>query len=137
MVGLFVTFGGLLGYALQVPSNSAGLESILPWLAVGFLTVWLGGILSGNAINSLPPEAVPALRGQPLLGLVATLAGVLSAAVVIDRAGPWTSPSPGTPVEVVTAVAAVVLSWAGGSLMGYGMSRFVRRRRPRRAASTS
>ncbi len=129
MVGLFVTFGGLFGYALQVPTQPATLTSIVPWLAVGFITAWSGGILAGNSLVAPPPGVSPAFIGQPGVAGVATLAGVLSATVVVLRVGASASPSPGAPVELVIAVLAATLVWMGGFLMGHSMRRFVRRRR--------
>ena len=129
MVGLFVTFGGLLGYALQVPTQPAALTSVVPWLAVGFIATWSGGILAGNSLVGPPPGIPPAFVGQPGLAGVATLAGALSATVVVLRAGALASPSPGAPVELVIAAVAAALVWMGGFLMGRSMRRFVRRRR--------
>jgi drug/metabolite transporter (DMT)-like permease len=129
ITGLFVTFAGLLGYALQIPSQPSLLSSTVPWLAVGFITGWSGGILAGNALVAPPPGFPPALRGQPAVAAIATLAGVLSAAVAIRRIGPWVSPSAGGPAELLVAVVAVLLVWIGGFLIGHSMRRFVRRRR--------
>ncbi|MGC2288980.1 MAG: hypothetical protein WA688_03890 [Thermoplasmata archaeon] len=134
MVGLFVTFGGLFGYALQVPTQPAALTNLVPWLAVGFIVAWAGGILAGNTLVAPPPGVAPALRGQPGVAFIATLAGALSAVVVVLRVGPWASPSPGAPVELVIAVTGSVLVWMGGFLMGSSMRRFVRRRRRTRSS---
>ena len=131
MVGLFVTFGGLVGYGLQVPTQPASLVSIVPWLGVGFLTAWTGGILIGNSRVALPAGGSPALKGQLAVGAAGTLAGSLSSVVVIQRVGPWVHLAPGAPVELVTAVIAVSMVWVGGMLMGVSMRRFVRRRRRR------
>jgi len=135
MVGLFVSFGALIGYALQVPSAPGNLATIVPWLAIGFLTAWTGGILFGNALIEPPRGVPPALKGQLGLGIVGTLAGALASAVVVHQTGPWSSPSPGTPGELVTAIAAVVLAWAGGFLLGHSTQRFVRRRRRKEGPS--
>lgn len=129
MLGLFVTFGGLYGYTLQVPPEPAKLANLLPWLAVGFLTVWIGGILAGNALVPTPPGIRPALVAQPVVAGVATVAGVLSGIVVILRIGPSLSPVPGTPAEWIVAVLAAAFVWIGGFLMGRSMRRFVRRNR--------
>ena len=129
MVGLFVTFAGLFGYALQVPTQPASLESIVPWLAVGFLTAWVGGILAGNALVEPPPGVRPALVGQSVVAALATIAGSLSATVVVLRVGPWDVPTAGTPVELEIAIGAAATSWVGGFLMGRSMRRFARRRR--------
>jgi hypothetical protein len=131
MVGLFVTFGGLFGYALQAPTEPSTLTSIVPWLAVGFLSAWTGGILAGNSLVEPPPGIRPALFGQSTLAGIATLAGGLSALVVILRVGPWSSPSASTPAELVIATVAAAMVWAGGFLMGRSMRRFVLRRRTR------
>lgn len=127
--GLFLTFGSLVAYALQLPTSVAALDRVLPWLAIGFVCCWVGGILAGNSVRDPPPGVPPALRGQPALAALATAAGVLSAGVVLQRIGPWVPPSPGLPVELVVAITAGVLAWVGGSLMGMGMHRFIRRRR--------
>ena len=134
MVGLFVTFGGLYGYALQVPTQPTMLASIVPWLAVGFLTTWIGGILGGNSMVAPPPQVRPALRGQPVIAGIGTVAGALSAAVVILRIGPWTVSDPGVPSELTLAAVAGVIVWVGGLLIGRSMRRFVlsKRRRAQR-----
>jgi hypothetical protein len=129
MVGLFVTFGGLFGYALQIPTQPARLVGLVPWLAAGFVATWTGGILGGNSLVAPPVGIPPALRGQPGISATATLAGALSAAVVVHRVGPWVVPSPGAPAELAIAVVGTVLVWAGGFLMGRSMRRFVLRRR--------
>jgi hypothetical protein len=132
MVGLLLTFAGLTGYALQVPVPPRTVAETLPWLLIGFLSAWTGGILIGNG-QVLPPDGIaPALHPQRTVGLVGTVAGALSAAVVVDRLGAWVPPSQGTPNELVVAIVAAVLAWAGGLLMGIGMRRFVRRRRAAR-----
>jgi hypothetical protein len=128
MLGLFVTFGGLLGYALQVPIQPGRLTDILPWLATGFVAAWTGGILAGNSLIAAPLGVRPAMVGQSAVAGVATLAGALSAVVVVLRLGSWTSPSPGTPAELVIAPVATIIVWIGGFLMGHSMRRFVRRR---------
>lgn len=130
MLGLFVTFAGLFGYALQVPSQPAKLVSIVPWLAVSFLTGWFGGILAGNSLVTPASGTRPALVGQSAVAGIATAAGALSAVVVALRIGPWAAPAPGTPVEWVIATVAAAIVWAGGFLMGHSMRRFVRRRKP-------
>jgi hypothetical protein len=128
MLGLFVTFGGLFGYALQVPTQPGRLMEILPWLATGFVAAWIGGILAGNSLVAPPPGIRPAMIGQSPLAGVATVAGALSATVVVLRLGPWTSPAPGTPAELVIASVAASIAWVGGFLMGHSMRRFARRR---------
>ncbi|MCI4352858.1 MAG: hypothetical protein L3K14_05655 [Thermoplasmata archaeon] len=134
ILGLFVTFGGLVGYTLQVPSQPASLANVAPWLFAGFLTAWTGGILIGNA-RVAPPEGVsPALRGQSAVGALGTLAGSLSSFVVIERLGPWTHLSPGAPVELLIAIVAASMGWLGGFLMGLSMRRFIRRSRRRGSA---
>jgi hypothetical protein len=125
MVGLFVTFGGLLGYALQVPTQPGMLTNIVPWLAVGFLTAWAGGILGGNSRVEPPPSVPPAMRGQSLVAAIATVAGLLSATVVVLRIGPWTQPVTGGPAELFIAAGASSIVWIGGFLMGRSMRRFV------------
>lgn len=135
LAGLFLTFGSLVGYVLQLPTAVAALDGVLPWLAIGFLCCWAGGILAGNSFREPPPGVPPALRGQPVLAVLATVAGVLSAGVVLQRVGPWVHPSPGLPGELVVAVTASGLAWVGGFLMGMGMRRFVRRRRRLGAAA--
>lgn len=134
MVGLFVTFGGLYGYALQVPTQPTMLASIVPWLAVGFLTTWIGGILGGNSMVALPPQVRPALRGQSVVAGIGTVAGALSAAVVVLRIGPWTVSDPGVPSELTLAAVAGAIVWVGGLLIGRSMRRFVlsKRRRAQR-----
>jgi hypothetical protein len=129
IVGLLVTFGGLFGYGLQVPTQPAALTNIIPWLAVGFVATWAGGILAGNSLVAPPAGIPPAFLGQPGVAGIATLAGALSATVVVLRIGPWTAPAVGAPSEVVIAAVAVGLVWAGGFLMGHSIRRFVRRRR--------
>jgi hypothetical protein len=134
MVGLFVTFGGLFGYALQVPTQPGMLTTVVPWLAVGFLTAWTGGILAGNSLVMPPPGVRPAIVGQSSVAAVATVAGALSAAVVVLRVGPRTQLTPGAPAELFIAIIAGSIVWAGGFLMGRSMQRFVlpRRNRPYR-----
>ncbi len=129
MVGLLLTFAGLFTYGLQLPTQPASLDSVGPWLAIGFVTAWTGGILAGNSFNETPAGISPALNGQLRLAGLATLAGALSAAVVVQRLGLWTSLSRGTPGELVTAGLGAALVWLGGFLMGQGMRRFVRSRR--------
>jgi len=129
MVGLLLTFSGLFAYGLQLPTQPARLDSIGPWLAIGFVAAWTGGILAGNSLISPPAGVSPALRGQLRLSGLATVAGALSAAVVVQRLGLWTSPSFGVPAELLTAGVAIALVWIGGFLMGHSMRRFVRRRR--------
>lgn len=131
MVGLFVTFGGLFGYALQVPTQPAMLASVVPWLAVGFLSAWTGGILAGNSLVEPPPGNCPAIISQPSVAGIATVAGALSAAVVILRIGPWVGPTASLPAELYVAIAAALTVWIGGFLMGRSMRRFVLRRRSR------
>ena len=131
IIGLFITFGGLLGCALQVPTQPASLESIVPWLAIGFLTAWVGGILAGNSMVEPPPGVRPAMVGQSVVAAFATIAGALSATVVVVRVGPWVAPAAGAPAELEIAIAAAAFSWVGGLLMGRSMRRFARRgRRP-------
>jgi hypothetical protein len=129
MVGLFLTFAGLFAYGLQVPTQPALFDSVGPWLAIGFVTAWTGGILAGNSFIDPPSGVPPALRGQSGLSVVALVAGVLSAAVVVRQLGPWVALSPGIPGEAVIATSGVLLAWVGGFLMGHSMRRFVRRRR--------
>jgi hypothetical protein len=131
IVGLFVTLGGLYGYALQFPIQASGLATIVPWLAVGFVASWTGGILAGNSFVTLPRGASPALRGQSTIAAMATLAGALSATVAVLRIGPRAILGIGTPDELVVAVAATGLVWIGGFLMGCSIRRFVLRRRRR------
>jgi len=135
MVGLFVTFAGLFAYGLQVPTPPGSLAHIVPWLAVGFLTAWTGGILAGNSLVPPPAGVSPALRAQPGIAMVATLAGALAAGVVLQRLGPWASLSPGAPAELWIAAAGAGLVWLGGFLMGHSMRRFGRRRRRPRGFS--
>lgn len=135
MAGLFLTFAGLFAYGLQLPIQPANLDRLLPWIAVGFVTMWTGGILSGNALIAPPPGVRPALRGQSEVALLSTVAGCLSAAVVVQRLGPWVSPTPGVLEELPLAAVAAVVVWLGGFLMGNSMRRFVRR--PRRARAPS
>ncbi len=134
LLGLLVTFGGIFAYGLQIPTPPTGLASVGPWLAVGFVATWTGGILFGNSLIPSPPGIPPALRAQPGVAFIATLAGFLSATVVIQREGPWGPPSAGTPAELAVAISGVALAWLGGFLMGTGMRRFVRRSRRHRAS---
>lgn len=127
ITGLFVTFGGLVTYGLQVPTQPAALSNVVPWLAVGFLGTWIGGVLAGNSLQEPPLGLQPALRGQVGIAGLATIAGVLSGGVVVRSVGPWSHPDAGVPVEIALAVSAVGLVWVGGFLMGRSMRRFVRR----------
>jgi hypothetical protein len=129
ILGLFVTFGGLIGYGIQVPTQPASLAVTVPWLAVGFIAVWWGGILAGNSLVAPPTGVSPLLVGQLGVAGISTLAGALSATVVVLRLGASVAPVPGTPAEFVIALAAALLAWIGGFLMGHSMRRFVRRRR--------
>jgi hypothetical protein len=133
MVGLLVTFGGLFGYALQLPTEPSALDDVVPWLAAGFLTVWTGGILAGNSLVPLPSGVRPIMIGQPAVAGFSTVAGALSALVVVVRVGPWIVPAPGTPEELVIAVVAATIVWVGGFLMGRSMRRFARRHRTPRS----
>jgi hypothetical protein len=135
MLGLFVTFAGIAMYGLQVPARPAVLAAIVPWLAVGFIVMWAGGILAGNSLSPPEPGTVPALRGQSALGLVATVAGGLSGTVVVRRLGVWATVSPGLPPEIVVAAVGAFLVWLGGFLMGRSMRRFTRRRRRARSGN--
>ena len=129
MGGLLLTFGGLVGYGLLLPTAPELLDAVIPWLAVGFLTAWSGGIFLGNSRNAPPPTIRPALRAQAAIGVLATVAGVLSAIVVVQKLTPGAAVSTGPLSVLEVAVLGVALTWAGGSLMGAGMRRFVRRRR--------
>lgn len=129
MGGLLLTFGALVGYGLQLPTAPGPLKQVIPWLAVGFLTTWLGGIFVGNAMNPTPPGLPPALRAQTGVGVLATLAGALSAVVVIQRLTPNTPVATGPLTILEVAALGFLLAWLGGFLMGRGMRRFVRRRR--------
>ncbi len=129
MGGLLLTFAGLVGYGLQLPTAPGVLNQVIPWLAVGFLTTWLGGIFLGNSMNPVLTGFPPALRGQPGVGLLATVAGALSAVVVVQKLTPDTPVATGPLTILEVAVLGGVLAWAGGLLMGRGMRRFVRRRR--------
>ncbi len=131
MGGLLLTFASLVGYGLQLPVAPALLDRVIPWLAIGFLTTWVGGVFLGNAMNSPPAGIPPALRGQAGVGLLGTVAGALSAVVVIQRLTPGAMVSTGPLTVAEAALLGAVLAWAGGLLMGRGMRRFVRRRATR------
>lgn len=137
MVGLLLTFAGLFAYGVQVPVQPASLDRLLPWLAVGFLCSWIGGIFVGNARNPLLPGVPPAFRGQAGLGLVAAIAAVLSAGVVVQRVGLLSTGASGGVPELEAALLGVVLALTGGLLMGRSMRRFVRRRRPGRGPTST
>ncbi len=127
MGGLLLTLAGLVGFVLSLPSSS-GYSPELGWAGVSFLTAWVGGILTGNALRPLPPGVRPAVRGQAGVGLIGTVAGALAAVALVDALAP-----PGAAGRAAAAVLAGVsagLAWVGGFLMGHAMRRFSRR--PRR-----
>jgi len=129
MTGLVVTFGGLYCDGVLLPVAPARLDLVVGWLAVGFLALWVGGILAGNAIHPLPAGARPAMRGQEGVAVLATVAGGLASVVVVQRLQSFPSSGPGGIPVVDLALLGAVLAWAGGIMMGHSMRRFVRRRR--------
>ncbi len=51
MVGLVLTFVGLFALGFSLPLGAGTLARILPLAAVGFLALWIGGILLGNSVR--------------------------------------------------------------------------------------
>lgn len=129
MAGLLVSFGGIVAYGLQAPIQPGAFSASAPWLAAGFVASWSGGILTGNSLVPPPPGFPSALRSQKELGMLATVAGALSAVVVAKQVGPWHEAGSSLPPELALASIGVVLAWVGGFLMGNSMRRFIRRRR--------
>jgi hypothetical protein len=48
LVGVGLTFGGLLLAAAALPNTGTGLEAELPYFGGALITLWLGGLLLGR-----------------------------------------------------------------------------------------